>query len=107
VVCSSFLSFIISNPCSFSVALSGNTALVGAPFDDARGEDSGSAYIFSRPNSSNVLSLTFSGLNPVYKVGETLKVDLLTTGNLANPCSRSHAPRSSLYTNSFWTRRPR
>ena len=32
----------------FSVAISGDTAVVGARFDDDRGTDSGSAYIFSR-----------------------------------------------------------
>jgi len=31
---------------SYSVSLSGDTALVGAPYDDDRGTDSGSAYLF-------------------------------------------------------------
>jgi hypothetical protein len=34
-----------------SVSISGNTALIGAPLDDDRGVDSGSAYIFVRNNS--------------------------------------------------------
>ena len=32
-----------------SVALSGDTVVVGAPFDDDAGADSGSAYWFVRP----------------------------------------------------------
>src|SRR5262249_42030330 len=32
----------------FSVALSGDTALVGAPFEDGKGISSGSAYVFVR-----------------------------------------------------------
>jgi hypothetical protein len=31
-----------------SVSLSGDTALIGAPFDDVNGSDSGSAYVFTR-----------------------------------------------------------
>jgi len=31
----------------YSVALSGNTAVIGAPFDDDNGTDSGSAYVFA------------------------------------------------------------
>ena len=31
-----------------SVAISGNTAVVGKPYDDANGDNSGSAYIFTR-----------------------------------------------------------
>ena len=31
-----------------SVALVGNTAIIGAPRDDSKGEDSGSAYVFTR-----------------------------------------------------------
>jgi len=36
----------------YSVALSGDTALVGAYFDDDKGTDSGSAYIFTRSGAS-------------------------------------------------------
>src|SRR3990172_5247287 len=32
----------------FSVAVSGDTAVVGAPFEDAGGEDAGAAYVFER-----------------------------------------------------------
>jgi hypothetical protein len=35
-----------------AVSISGDTALVGAPGDDDRGEDSGSAYVFVRTGSS-------------------------------------------------------
>ena len=33
----------------FSVALSGDTAVVGAPFEDAGGSDAGAAYVFEEP----------------------------------------------------------
>jgi len=36
----------------FSVALSGDTAVIGAPNDDDRGSNSGSAYIFTRNGST-------------------------------------------------------
>lgn len=36
----------------FSVSLSGNRALIGAPFDDNNGNDSGSAYIFDLVDST-------------------------------------------------------
>ncbi|TGN99752.1 hypothetical protein PN36_33815 [Candidatus Thiomargarita nelsonii] len=58
--------------------------MVGAPFDDKLVEDFGSVYVFNRADSTSVLSLNFSGINTVYRVGETLKVDLVTTGNQAN-----------------------
>ena len=35
-----------------SVAMSGDTAVVGAPFDDDNGTDSGSAYVFTRSSGS-------------------------------------------------------
>ncbi len=41
-----------SDSFGYSVAVSGNTALVGAPFDDGVGADSGSAYAFLRSGSS-------------------------------------------------------
>jgi len=33
----------------FSVAISGDTIVVGAPYDDDKGTDSGSAYVFTKP----------------------------------------------------------
>ena len=35
-----------------SVAIGGNYAIIGAPFDDDKGDDSGSAYIFERSGSA-------------------------------------------------------
>ncbi|MCP4700902.1 MAG: hypothetical protein GY862_29215 [Gammaproteobacteria bacterium] len=35
-----------------SVAVSGDTAVIGAPLDDDGGQDSGSAYVFARSNGS-------------------------------------------------------
>ena len=36
----------------YSVCISGDYAIVGAPYDDVRGDDSGSAYIFKRRGTS-------------------------------------------------------
>ena len=36
----------------YAVAISGNHAVVGAPFDDQAGEDAGSAYVFRRDDSA-------------------------------------------------------
>lgn len=36
----------------YSVSLSGDTAIIGSPYDDDNGSDSGSAYIFSRSGST-------------------------------------------------------
>ncbi len=41
------------NDCfSWSVSLSGDTALIGSPFDDDQGGDSGSAYVFTRSGTT-------------------------------------------------------
>jgi FG-GAP repeat protein len=45
---------------SVSVAISGTTAIVGAPFDDDGGADSGSAYLFDTTNWLQVAKLTAS-----------------------------------------------
>ena len=44
----------------YSVAISGNYAIVGVPFDDDNGEDAGSAYIFNVTNGNHVRKLTAS-----------------------------------------------
>jgi hypothetical protein len=36
----------------YSVSLSGNTALIGAPYNDDNGNDSGSAYVFTRTGTT-------------------------------------------------------
>ncbi len=40
----------------FSVALSGETTIIGSRYDDDRGEDSGSAYVFNKVNGLWVLA---------------------------------------------------
>ena len=44
----------------FSVAISGNTAIVGASQDDDAGSNSGSAYLFVFPEPSTLLLSVFS-----------------------------------------------
>lgn len=43
-----------------SVAISGNTAVVGAPFDDDAGPDSGSAYVFNADTGEQLFKLSAS-----------------------------------------------
>ena len=43
-----------------SVAMSGNTALIGSPFSDGVGADSGSAYLFNISTGQELLKLTAS-----------------------------------------------
>ena len=55
-----------------SVALDGDTAVIGAPGDDDKGIDSGSAYFFTKPSTDNGWS-DWAGLSNTAKVNLTAK----------------------------------
>ena len=62
-----------------SVAISGNTAIVGAPLDDDRGSDSGSAYLFDATTGAQTAKLTtFFG-----RAGDNLGSSVGVSGNTA------------------------
>ena len=67
-----------------SVALSGDTAIIGAPFDDDKGQDAGAAYIFSRAADgrwSQQAKLTAAAADAYDWFGRS--VSLSTDGNTA------------------------
>ena len=49
-----------------SVSLSGDTALIGAPYDDDNGQDSGSVYVFTKEgvNQPPIANFTYTPENP-------------------------------------------
>ncbi|MFI4853378.1 MAG: FG-GAP repeat protein [Phycisphaerales bacterium JB065] len=63
----------------YSVALSGNTALVGALFDDDHGENSGSAYVFDATTGAQLFKLTASDA----QAGDLFGSAVLISGNTA------------------------
>lgn len=65
----------------YAVAVDGSTAVVGAPFDDDGGADSGSAYVFTRSGGtwSQQAKLTASDAEAEDEFGHTVAVDGDTT----------------------------
>jgi hypothetical protein len=68
----------------FSVAVSGNTALVGAVFDDARGDNAGAAYVFVRSGAGWVqqakLTAADGGANANFGASVALSGDTALIG---------------------------
>ncbi|CAL6298248.1 unnamed protein product [Bathycoccus prasinos] len=78
-----------------SIAFAGNTALIGAYFDDDNGSDSGSVYVFS---SNTVLLSQYSGSLVFRDYNPTLYADFVCNSTLdicAAPCYE-YAPFSLL-----------
>ena len=62
-----------------SVAISGNTAIIGAPLDDEAGSDSGSAYLFDVITGQQLFKLTASDASG----GEAFGGSVAISGNIA------------------------
>ena len=74
-----------------SVALDGNTAVIGAPGDDDKGTDSGSAYFFTRDDQGNWdagVELTADDGNP----GDSFGISVTVDGDTAVVGAYQHDP---------------
>jgi outer membrane protein assembly factor BamB len=58
-----------------SVAISGNTAIVGADFNDVTGEDTGAAYLFDVTTGQEILKLTVPNLASYNRFGSSVAID--------------------------------
>ncbi len=87
----------------FSVSLQGSTALVGAPFDDDGGAESGSAYIFVRGGTGWLESakLTASDAAPDAEYGNSVSV----SGDIALVGARHHSVEGILNAGSAYANR--
>jgi uncharacterized protein (TIGR03437 family) len=100
-----------------SVALSGNTALVGAPYDDAPGVDQGSAYVFARNGSVWTLQAKLTAndgaANDLFGQSVALDGDTALVGALYGP-GEANSDQGAVYvftrnsaTQPVWTQRQR
>jgi WD40 repeat protein len=67
------------NQFGFSVGISGNIAVVGAPFDDSWGSNSGTAYLFDATTGTQIAKLRSSDAGASQRFGRSIAV----SGNLA------------------------
>jgi carbonic anhydrase/acetyltransferase-like protein (isoleucine patch superfamily) len=84
-----------------ATAISGNTAVVGAGYDDDNGQDSGSAYIFSRIRDSWIeeAKLTASDGSAGDRFGDFVAIDgdVVVVGALGDPFRRNHLGAAYIY----------
>lgn len=59
----------------YSVAISGSLAIIGAPWDDDSGEDSGSAYLFNVETGEQLMKLTAGELTDLDEFGRAVAID--------------------------------
>ncbi|MCL4197728.1 MAG: FG-GAP repeat protein [Phycisphaerales bacterium] len=59
----------------YSVAISGSLAIVGAPWDDDNGEDSGSAYLFNVETGGQLAKLDAGELSDLDEFGRAVAID--------------------------------
>ena len=65
----------------FSSALSGDTAVIGAPFDDDKGADSGSVYVFTRSGTTWTQQVKLTASDGA--AGDTFGFSLASSGDIA------------------------
>jgi len=97
-----------------AVALSGNTAVIGAPFDDVTGVDEGSAYVFVRNGASwslqQKLNTTDGAANDGFGFSVVLSGDTVVVGALFDDIGTT-ADQGSAYvftrSGTVWTQQQR
>jgi len=84
-----------------SVAIEGRTVLVGAPFDDDRGNDSGSAYVFDSQSGAFIDKLLFDRGVSRDNFGESvaLKNGNMLVGAPNSPIAGTRAGAASVFRN--------
>jgi len=82
-----------------SVAISGNTAIVGARFDDDAGSDSGSAYLFDITTGNQLFKLTASDAAAGDFFGESVAIsgNIAIVGALANDDAGANSGSAYLF----------
>ena len=77
-----------------SAAISGNTAIVGAPYDDDGGSEFGSAYLYNATTGTQLANLTASDLDTA---GGRFGCSVAISGNIAIIGAEGNNPAGSAY----------